>query len=42
MEWFQVFLSNTNNSMVSSNYFHLIIIFYVQLYSVQVTDNYPS
>ena len=24
--WFQVFLSNTNNYMVSSNYFYLIIV----------------
>ena len=24
--WFQVFLSNTNNYMVSSNYFYLMIV----------------
>ena len=26
--WFQVFLCNTNNDMVSSDYFHIIIVIY--------------
>ena len=29
--WFQVFLSNANNYMVSSNYFYLVIVICLQL-----------
>ena len=39
--WFQVFLSNTNNYMVSSNYFYLMIV--ICLYPVvcfQVTNHH--
>ena len=40
--WFQVFVSNTNDCMVSSNYFYVIIVIFLAPFIwFQVTDNNP-